>query len=146
MKCNSKCSGECILAELPREDNLKSSIRNHRANKNPPKLRCLSKIIVEGTASSLRLRKISPIFPPFTWNFYTFLNYVQMTNDNNYSHCRMQIATIISWSCVRELYCVPTRSVLFLCNFMNPSSSSADAAADLPRSLVTKLSIRTYVG
>jgi len=39
---------ESVLAELPREDNLKRIIRNHRGYKNPPKPRCLSEIIVEG--------------------------------------------------------------------------------------------------
>ncbi|KAE9522791.1 hypothetical protein AGLY_016832 [Aphis glycines] len=39
---------ESVLAELPKEDYLKRSIRNHREYTNPPKPRCLSEIIIEG--------------------------------------------------------------------------------------------------
>lgn len=46
---------ESELVELPREDYLKRSIRNHRGYKNPPKPKCLSEIIVEGKLKFLKL-------------------------------------------------------------------------------------------
>lgn len=46
---------ESVLAELPKEDYLKRSIRNHRGYTNPPKPRCLSEIIVEGKLKFLKL-------------------------------------------------------------------------------------------
>jgi len=44
-----------ILAELPREDNLKRTIRNNRGYKNSPKPRCLTEIIVDGKLTFLKL-------------------------------------------------------------------------------------------
>ncbi|XP_022160532.1 uncharacterized protein LOC111026709 [Myzus persicae] len=46
---------ESVLAELPREDYLKRSIRNHRRYKNPPKPKCLPEIIVEVKLKFLKL-------------------------------------------------------------------------------------------
>jgi len=46
---------ESVLAELPKEDYLKRTIRNHRGYKNLPTPRCLSEIIVEGKLKFLKL-------------------------------------------------------------------------------------------